>query len=83
MDSYYELFDLASGNVIANYETESDAMDALVQVVIDHGLQAIETFALTQVTSGQPRLIAMQEQLVLQVEEAMRQSLLVPQRRSS
>jgi hypothetical protein len=81
MDSYYELFDLASGNVIEDYESENEAIDALIQVVVNHGSQAIETFALTQVISGQPRLIAMQKDLVVRVEEAMQ--LAFPQRRSS
>ena len=81
MDSYYELFDLASGNVIEDYERESDAIDALIQVVGDHGIQAIETFALTHVQSGRPVLIAMQGDLVLRVKQEMQQ--LVPGRRSS
>ena len=81
MNTYYQLVDLASGNVIEDYERESDAIDALIQVVVNHGPQAIETFALTRITAGQAVLIAMQDELVLRVEDEM--GRLVPQRRSS
>lgn len=73
LDAYFELFDLASGNVIEDYARESDAIDALIQVVRNHGSQAIETFALTHVVNGKPALIAMQADLVLRVEREMRQ----------
>jgi hypothetical protein len=73
MDAYFELFDLASGNVIEDYVSERDAIDALVQVVVNHGSQAIETFALTHVVNGKPVLIAMQDELVLRVERKIEQ----------
>jgi hypothetical protein len=81
MDAYFELFDLESGNVIEDYVSERDAIDALVQVVVNHGSQAIETFALTHVTNGKSMLIAMQDELVLRVEREMEQLAL--QRRMS
>jgi hypothetical protein len=81
MDSYYELFDLASGNVIEDYVSERDAIDALIQVAANHGLRAIETFALMHVSSGKPALIAMEVELMARIEREMNQ--LVPQRRTS
>lgn len=81
MDSYFELFDLESGNVIEVYERESDAIDALVQVVVAHGIQAIETFALTYVQSGHPVLIGMQDDSMRRVEQETQR--LVSGRRSS
>jgi hypothetical protein len=81
MDAYFELFDLESGNVIEDYVSERDAIDALVQVVVNHGPQAIETFALTHVSNGKSVLIAMQDELVLRVEREMEQLAL--QRRMS
>jgi hypothetical protein len=73
MDSYFELFDLASGNVIEDYECERDAIAALVDVVLNHGIRVIGTFALTRVQSGQPTLIAMEDDLVRLVEREMSQ----------
>ncbi|MGH2614101.1 MAG: hypothetical protein ACRDJC_02580 [Thermomicrobiales bacterium] len=81
MDSYYEIFDLASGNMVEDYDRERDAIEALMRVVGEHGRQAIATFALTSVQDGQSTLIAMQDDLVARVEQEMRE--LIPQRRSS
>lgn len=81
MDSYYELFDLASGNMVEDYDHERDAIEALMHIVAEHGSQAIATFALTAVHEGQSTLIAMQGDLVARVEQEMRE--LIPQRRSS
>lgn len=81
MDLHYELFDVASGNMIEVYERESDAIDALIDVVATHGVTAIETFALTRMDNGRPTLIAMENTLVLRVQRAM--DRLVPARSSS
>ncbi len=81
MDSYYELVDLASGNMIEDYDREQDAIEALMRVVEEHGSQAISTFALAHVQGNQRRLVAMQDALILRVEQEMRQ--LAPQRRTS
>jgi hypothetical protein len=81
MDSYYELFDLESGNVIEDYAREHEAIEAFVQVTAEHGLRAIETYALTYVEAGKPILIARQDDLVLRVVREM--DGLVAQRRSS
>jgi hypothetical protein len=80
MDSHYELFDVASGNMIEVYERESDAIDALIDVAATHGMTAIETFALTRIDHGRPTLIAMEAELVLLVQREMDQ--LVPRRSS-
>jgi hypothetical protein len=81
MDSHYELFDVASGNMVEVYECEGDAIDALIDVVSTHGLAAIETFALTRMDHGRPTLIAMEDELVRRVQRAT--DRLVPDRLSS
>ena len=72
MDAYYELFDLASGNTIEVYEDEREAIDALINVVSIHGVEAITTFALTFVQAGRPTLVAMEDGLVLRVQHELR-----------
>ena len=72
MDAYYELFDLASGNTIEVYEDEREAIDALINVVSIHGVEAITTFALTFVQAGRPTLVAMDDGLVLRVQHELR-----------
>lgn len=81
MHAHYELFDVASGNMIEVYEREDDAIDALIDVVATHGSTAIETFALTRIDRGQPTLIAMEDELVRRVQRATER--LVPDRLSS
>jgi hypothetical protein len=71
--SCWELFDTESGNVIEDFATEQDALDALIDVVSQHGGAAIETFALTHMDSGKPTLIAMQDELVRRIEREMRE----------
>ena len=75
MDAYYELFDLASGNMVEDYDCEQDAMEALIGIVGNHGSLAIATFALTHVENGHSKLIAMQDNLVARVEKARMERL--------
>ncbi len=81
MDAYYELFDLASGNMVENYDCEQDAMDALMRAVEEHGISAIGAFALSHVEGSHRRLVAMQDDLVSRVEGEM--GRLVPHDRAS
>ena len=67
MRSYIELFDLRSGNVVANYATEDEAWDALRQAATKFGLEEIEELALSQSHNGQDTLIAMDDDLVRRV----------------
>ena len=80
MDSYYELVDLASGNMIEDYDREQAAIAALMRGVEEHGSQAIATFGLSHVQGSQRHLVAMLDELFSRVEQAM--GRLVPQHRS-
>ena len=81
MVSSYELVDLASGNMIEDYEREQDAIEALMRIVEHHGSHPIATFALAHVQGNQRRLVAKQDELVLRVEQE--QGRLLPWRRTS
>ena len=67
--------------MIEDYDCERDAIEALMRLVEEHGSQAIATFALAHVHGNQRRLVAMQSDLVLRVEQDM--ELLAPHRRPS
>ena len=67
MDSYVELFDLRSGNAVANYDDEDEAWAALRKAAIEFGLEEIEGYGLSQVRDGQDTLIAMEDDLVQRV----------------
>lgn len=80
-NSFWELVDLASGNMIEDYDREQDAIEGLMHLVEEHGREAITTFALAHVQGSQRRLVAMQHHLVMRVEQEM--ELLAPHRRTS
>ncbi len=67
MDATYELFDLASGNVFDAYESESDALDVLIEMDLAHGHEALRRFALLRELDGDSQLIAMEDELVRRV----------------
>lgn len=64
MKVFFELFDLETGNVIEDFETEQDAMDALIAAEREHGSQAIKNVALLRFDNGHPALVAMEQDLV-------------------
>lgn len=75
MKVFFELFDLESGNVIEDFETEQGAMDALVAAEREHGSQAIENVALLRFEDGHPTLVAMEHDLVNHVNALVNSEL--------
>jgi hypothetical protein len=70
MDVFYELFDLATGNVIDDFATEEDALEALRSTKHEHGSAAISEIALLRYDDGRPTLVAMEHDLVARVIES-------------
>lgn len=64
MKIFFEMFDLESGNVIEDFETEQDAMDALAATERTFGSEAIENVALLRFDDGHPTLVAMEHDLI-------------------
>lgn len=71
MDVFYELFDLATGNVIDDFATEDDALDALRDAEQEHGPHAISDVALLRYDDGHPTLVAMEHDLIARVTESV------------
>ena len=67
MRSFYELFDLRSGNVMEHFAHERDAWAALRQLAMEYGLEELNGLALSQTQNGRSTLIAMEDDLVLRV----------------
>ena len=67
MHSYFELFDLRSGNVITDFACERDAWGWLRQAATEFGLEELNDLALSHMQNGHPTLIAMDEALVRRV----------------
>ena len=76
MDAYLDLLELASGNTVVDYNSEQDAMKDVMRVIEEHGSSAIATFALSRVQGDQPRLVAMQDDLVVRVVREIGQLVL-------
>lgn len=71
MEVFYELFDLATGNMIDDFATEEDALEALRAAQHEHGLAAISDVALLRYEDGHPTLVAMEHDLVAKVAKSV------------
>jgi hypothetical protein len=71
MAAYYELFDLRSANVMEHFATEREAWNALRQLAQEYGLEELEGLALSQSLDGQDSLIAMEDDIVRRVADAL------------
>jgi hypothetical protein len=63
MNSYVEVIDLKSGNVIGGYESEDEALASLRRSFHTHGPHAIEDLSLMRITDDDQFLVAMQANL--------------------
>jgi hypothetical protein len=80
MDKSYELIDLVSGNLFDAYDRESDALDVLIEIDLEHGPEAVRRFALLRDVDGDSSLIAMEDELVRRVQQEEQQTLTAPGR---
>ena len=68
MDAFFELIDLTSGNVIADFSDVGEALATLRRAAAEHGLSAIENLSLMRIDEDEQSLVAMQDELVNMVE---------------
>ena len=71
MTVFYELFDLATRNVLEDFATEEDALEALYAAKREHGSAAISDVALLRYDDGHPTLVAMEHDLVARVTQSV------------
>lgn len=64
MNTFYEVLDTSTGNVIKDYPTEEAALEELGNIVEAYGVDEIRDFALPRFEHGRPTLIAKEEELV-------------------
>ncbi len=76
MNTFYEVLDRSTGNVVKDYPTEEAAFKELESIVQTYGVEEIKDFALLRFQDGKPTLVAMEEALIarLQCDETMRQA---------
>ena len=63
MDSYYEVIDLKSGNVIAGFTSEAEALASLRRALSIHGTQAVQGLSLMHITDDDQIVVAMEDDL--------------------
>jgi hypothetical protein len=78
MNSFYELYDFRSGNVMEHFAQERDAWDALREMAMEFGIDEMHDLGLSFTNDGKTTLIAMEGDLVQRVERELSQ---VPSKR--
>lgn len=64
MDTFYELIDLTSGNVVGDYDTETEALAEVRRFADRYGIASVRDYSLMLIHDGRQTLVAMQESLV-------------------
>jgi hypothetical protein len=64
MSMFFELLDTSSGNLIKEFETEREAIDALRAVGHEYGVEHLRHLALLCFQNGHPTLVARDDELV-------------------
>jgi hypothetical protein len=72
MANSFELIDLKSGNVIADFSSEDDALESLQRRFQSHGAEAIAELSLMLITDDDQFLVAMQDDLEQLVRSSLR-----------
>jgi hypothetical protein len=75
MSIYYELLDKESGTLLNEYETEAAALDDLRAFGLQHGQDQLQGLALLRVSDEQPKLVAMDQELIARVSQSERVTL--------
>lgn len=75
MDTFFELIDLGSGNVLADFDDIDEALTALRRTAERHGQPAIRNLSLMRIEGDDQSLVAMQDQLAAMVEDYARSTM--------
>ena len=70
MDRFYQLLDMTSGNLAAEFESEEEVIESLREVQKEDGDGPILELALFLFEDGHPTLVAKERDLVLYVTRA-------------
>lgn len=63
MNDCFEIIDLRSGNVIAGFRSEDEALASLRRSLHAHGPRAVEELSLMRITDDDQFLVVMQDDL--------------------
>jgi hypothetical protein len=72
MTTFYQLLDVTTGNLITEFDSEDEAIEALSGVQADDGDEPLLEYALFRFQDGRPTLVAKERELVVHVASAQR-----------
>jgi hypothetical protein len=64
MSIFFQLLDVTTGNLITEFQSEDEAISALIAVQVEEGDEPILDFALFRFDNGRPSLVAKRGELV-------------------
>ena len=70
MNGFFQLLDVTTGNVVTEFQSEDDAVEALSGVQGDDGDEPILELALFRFQDGRPTLVAKERDLVIYLARA-------------
>jgi hypothetical protein len=72
MASVFQLWDVESGNLVGEYQTERDAIAVVCQTLAEYGSPNVVTLALTQETGEGPEIIVQGAELLRRAQVPLR-----------
>jgi hypothetical protein len=70
MDAFYQLWDTTTGNLVTEFDTEDEAIEALLEIQAEEGDDPILEYGLLRFQNDHPTLVARERDLVAYLERA-------------
>lgn len=70
MNIFFQLWDTTTGNLISEFDSEDEALEALCRVQAEDGEEVLLEFALVRFQDDRPTLIAKERDLIRYVARA-------------
>ena len=74
MNTFFQLWDTTTGNLVTEFDSEDEAIEALLGVQTEDGDGPLMEFALFQFQDDHPTLVAKERDLVLYLTRARKQN---------
>jgi hypothetical protein len=71
MNTFFQLWDTTTGNIVTEFDSEHDAIEALIGVQAEDGDAPLLSFALFRFQHGRPTLVAKEHDLVHYIARAI------------
>jgi hypothetical protein len=72
MNTFFQLWDRTTGNLVTEFDSEDEAIEALSGIQADDGDESLLEYALFRFQDGHPTLVAKERDLIVHVALAQR-----------